>query len=193
MKNTERIRPDSEGWWWRHYRGRNGDEWEIGKAKMIYWADAGEPVQERVLAWGAGGCQTRCDYINLRTDDGTRWFKATPPETAQKSMNQDHVEALFDIADILAIPTGATPGQIVDTFRERQPTGVEARVCQDIAARQRLGIAKYGCTVGANKGDLKYWMQNLFEEILDASIYLKRAIIELENAEHHKTPNPSDG
>ena len=74
-----KIRPDSEGWWWRHYRGKNGDEWEIGEAKLTYWEDAGEPVQERVLAWSTGGCQTRCDYVNLRTDAGTRWIKATPP------------------------------------------------------------------------------------------------------------------
>ena len=79
MKNTAKIRPDSEGWWWRHYRGKNGDEWAIGKAEMIYWDDAGEPVQERVLAWSTGGCHTRCDYINQRSDSGTRWFKAISP------------------------------------------------------------------------------------------------------------------
>ena len=74
-----KIRPDSKGWWWRHYRGKNGDEWEIGKAEMIYWEDAGEPVQERVLAWTTGGSWTRCDFINLRSDAGTRWIKAEPP------------------------------------------------------------------------------------------------------------------
>jgi hypothetical protein len=79
MKNTAKIRPDSEGWWWRHYRGKHGDEWKIGKAEMIYWEDAGEPVQERVLAWTTGGCWTRCDNINLRSDAGTRWIKQTPP------------------------------------------------------------------------------------------------------------------
>jgi hypothetical protein len=68
---------------------------------------------------------------------------------------------------------------------DKPATGVEARVCQDIAARQQVGLAKYGVSVEGNKGDLKYWMQNLFEELLDACIYLKRAIIEIENAEHH--------
>ena len=79
MKSPAKIRPDSKGWWWRHHQGKNGDEWAIGKAEMIYWEDAGEPVQERVLAWSTGGAWTRCDLINLRSDSGTRWFKATPP------------------------------------------------------------------------------------------------------------------
>ncbi len=71
----QHLRPDSEGWWWRLCKG----EWECGKAEYIQWEDAGEPEQERVLAWSRGGCYTRCDQINLRLDSGTRWFKATPP------------------------------------------------------------------------------------------------------------------
>lgn len=74
-KPKAKIRPDSEGWWWRLCKG----ELEIGKAEYIAWEDAGEPEQERVLAWSRGGCYTRCDYINLRSDSGTRWIKATPP------------------------------------------------------------------------------------------------------------------
>ena len=52
-------------------------------------------------------------------------------------------------------------------------TGVEARVCEDIAARQRLGIAKYGCTVEASKDDM---LQHAYEESLDLCIYLKAEI-----------------
>lgn len=76
----QKSRPDSEGWWSRLSRGtRGGDQWEIGKAEMIYWEESGEPEQERVLAWSTGGAWTRCDYINQRTDTGTRWFKQMPP------------------------------------------------------------------------------------------------------------------
>ncbi len=54
-----------------------------------------------------------------------------------------------------------------------QPTGIEARVCADIAARQRLGIAKYGCTVAESKDDM---LQHAYEEALDLAVYLKAEI-----------------
>lgn len=62
------------------------------------------------------------------------------------------------------------------------PTGTEARVCQDIAARQQLGIAKYGVTVEGNPLSLKEWLQHAYFETLDKAIYLKRAIEEMERA-----------
>ena len=49
-------------------------------------------------------------------------------------------------------------------------TGVEARVCEDIAARQRLGIAKYGCTVEQSPDDM---LRHAYEEALDLAVYLK--------------------
>lgn len=60
------------------------------------------------------------------------------------------------------------------------PTGIEKQVCEDIARRQALGIAKYGTTVADNPLSLKQWLQHAFEEALDQAIYLKRAIAELE-------------
>ena len=50
------------------------------------------------------------------------------------------------------------------------PTGVEARVCEDIAARQRLGIAKYGVTVECSSDDM---LRHAYEEALDLAVYLK--------------------
>ena len=50
------------------------------------------------------------------------------------------------------------------------PTGVEARVCEDIAARQRLGIAKYGVTVEQSPDDM---LRHAYEEALDLAVYLK--------------------
>ena len=55
-----------------------------------------------------------------------------------------------------------------------EPTGIEALVCQDIAARQALGVAKYGCTVAENPLTPAQWRRHLYEELLDAAIYLKR-------------------
>lgn len=50
------------------------------------------------------------------------------------------------------------------------PTGVEARVCEDIAARQRLGIAKYGRTVEQSGDDM---LQHAMCEAYDLSVYLR--------------------
>ena len=59
-------------------------------------------------------------------------------------------------------------------------TGTEGLVCDDIAARQKMGTTKYGTTVCANPLELKQWLQHAYEEALDQAIYLKRAIQELE-------------
>ena len=76
------------------------------------------------------------------------------------------------------------------------PTGIEAAVCADIAARQQLGIAKYGQTVAENPLPLRAWLQHAYEESLDRTIYLKRAIAEIDAsappAHHDDLPNPAD-
>lgn len=59
-------------------------------------------------------------------------------------------------------------------------TGTESRVCEDIAARQELGVRKYGTTVQANPLPLRAWLQHAYEETLDQAIYLRRAIEELD-------------
>lgn len=62
-----------------------------------------------------------------------------------------------------------------------KPTGTEARVCSDIAARQQVGIKKYGVTVEGNPLSLRDWLQHAYEETLDQAVYLKRAIEEIES------------
>ena len=61
-------------------------------------------------------------------------------------------------------------------------TGTELAVCTDIAERQRLGIKKYGTTVRDNKLSLREWLVHAYQECLDQSVYLKRAIEEIDNA-----------
>jgi len=61
-----------------------------------------------------------------------------------------------------------------------QPTGIEAAVCEDITKRQQIGIAKYGTTVADNPLDLRQWLQHQYEELLDAAVYTKRAIAEID-------------
>jgi hypothetical protein len=54
-----------------------------------------------------------------------------------------------------------------------KPTGIEAIVCNDIAARQQLGIKKYGKTVAQSTDDM---LQHAYEECLDLCVYLKAEI-----------------
>ena len=58
--------------------------------------------------------------------------------------------------------------------------GIEAIVCEDIARRQVIGLNKYGISVADNPLLLKAWLQHQYEELLDAAIYCRRAIAELE-------------
>lgn len=64
-----------------------------------------------------------------------------------------------------------------------EPTGIEALVCEEIARRQQLGIAKYGTTVADNPLPLREWLQHAYEETLDKAVYLRRAIAEIEAQE----------
>ena len=51
-----------------------------------------------------------------------------------------------------------------------RPTGIEARVCADIAARQRVGLAKYGVSVAESPDDM---LRHAMEEAYDLSVYLR--------------------
>ena len=62
-------------------------------------------------------------------------------------------------------------------------TDIEHAVCEDILARQQVGIAKYGTTVAANPMELRAWLDSAYEEALDLAIYLKRAIAEIDAKE----------
>ena len=65
-------------------------------------------------------------------------------------------------------------------------TDTEQQVCDDIKARQRLGVAKYGTTVADNPLPLREWLQHAYEECLDQAVYLRRAIAEFETKEATK-------
>lgn len=59
------------------------------------------------------------------------------------------------------------------------PTGTEAEVCSDIAQRQAFGLNKYGVSVADNPLNIFEWMKHAYEEGLDQSVYLKRAMGEI--------------
>lgn len=71
----------------------------------------------------------------------------------------------------------------MDAVNHPIATGTEARVCQDIAARQSLGIAKYGTTVEANPLPLRAWLEHHYQELLDAAIYARRELEEMDKLE----------
>ena len=63
------------------------------------------------------------------------------------------------------------------------PTGIEADLCAEIAARQARGRSKYGTTVADNPLTLREWLQHGLEEALDLAVYLRRAIAEIDAQE----------
>ena len=66
------------------------------------------------------------------------------------------------------------------------PDGTEARICTEIAARQQMGINKYGTTVAQNPLSLREWLVHAKQEALDQAIYLQRAIEEIDAKEGRK-------
>lgn len=64
---------------------------------------------------------------------------------------------------------------------EAIPVGdTESQVIADIQQRQQRGLAKYGTTVAGNPLPLREWLQHQYEELLDAAIYCKRAMQEMD-------------
>jgi hypothetical protein len=61
-----------------------------------------------------------------------------------------------------------------------KPMGIEALVCEEITLRQQKGINKYGTTVADNNLSLREWLQHQYEELLDAAVYCRRAIAEID-------------
>ena len=68
-------------------------------------------------------------------------------------------------------------------------SGTEKRVCRDIAKRQSLGISKYGTTVAQNPLELREWLKHAYEEVLDMSIYLRRAIDMIDSSSSAQSGN----
>lgn len=56
------------------------------------------------------------------------------------------------------------------------PSTTVIQVCEDFQQREAVGIKKYGTTV--DRGDLTQgeWLKHLREELMDATLYVSRAI-----------------
>lgn len=58
----------------------------------------------------------------------------------------------------------------------------EMEVIADILDRKNRGFSKYGVSVAQNPLDLRQWLEHQYQELLDAAIYCKRAIQEIDDA-----------
>lgn len=52
-------------------------------------------------------------------------------------------------------------------------TGIESRVCLDIAARQAVGLRKYGLTLEDNPAGRVERILHAYQEALDLAVYLR--------------------
>lgn len=66
------------------------------------------------------------------------------------------------------------------------PTGIEALVCEDIAKRQLVGIAKYGTTLAGNPADRTERIRHAYEEALDLAVYLRWELERSESADQER-------
>ena len=64
----------------------------------------------------------------------------------------------------------------------RMTNDIESKVISDILRRQAIGLKKYGMSVADNPLPLRDWLQHQYEELLDAAIYCRRAIEEIDRA-----------
>ena len=60
---------------------------------------------------------------------------------------------------------------------------IEDEVCEKIQARALVGLEKYGVTMEREDFSLLDWLKYLQEELLDAVVYLRRTINDMEGEE----------
>lgn len=97
-------------------------------------------------------------------------------EVFRDTVNDSHHRDI--VCDKCGLDFRMTDDQWNTRAPQPKPTGTEALVCEDIAARQVVGIKTHGMTVAENPLTKAQWRQNFYEELLDAAIYLKREMQE---------------
>jgi len=82
--------------------------------------------------------------------------------TADASLGDEHLPAIR--AAIAGVNRWATPAE----------DPIVAGVCADLQARSGVGLAKYGTTLARTDLPPAAWRRHMYEELLDAALYLKR-------------------
>ena len=117
---------------------------------------------------------TKCEWIFGDLEDDLDYLNHPPYAENWKESLLEWVEPQggLTLADVLA----RNSHHVADA--RKKVSGIEALVCEDIAKRQQVGIAKYGTTVADNPLTHQQWLQHAYEECLDMAVYLKRAMTE---------------
>jgi hypothetical protein len=105
-----------------------------------------------------------CNKFPCKLWDGRRWVTR---------IARDQCEP-FDIKTVYSVPIEPP---------EAAATGipdVETLVCADIMERQKRSAPRYGHTIANNPQNLRAWLVDMYEELLDAGNYAKRAILEID-------------
>lgn len=101
-----------------------------------------------------------------------------PSVTDNRSPDCDTCESAVPCKMDCMDPETLVPKPLTDNRSELPDT--ETRVIEEIKKRQQLGINKYGQTVAQNPLGLYQWLKHFQEEILDAAVYVTRAMQEME-------------
>ncbi len=62
-------------------------------------------------------------------------------------------------------------------YEQRYISNTLKAVVEDLESREQRGLSKYKTTVDRDDLGIKEWLQHAYEEVLDQAMYLKRAII----------------
>lgn len=148
-------------------------------ARVKAWLAEGKDVRILTARASPGAIEANNETLGLVVGRINSWCQThlgrTLPVTCEKDFR---MAELWDDRCVQVIPN---TGQRADGANVA--TGTEADVCKDIADRQARGIRKYGTTVAENNLSLKQWHQHLYEELLDAAVYAKRAMEEIDRLE----------
>lgn len=75
----------------------------------------------------------------------------------------------------------AAIGIMEECSAQRRDAVIDA-VREDLLRRSQFGIKKYGVTLERTDLTLRDWLNHAYEEALDHANYLKRAMMEIDNA-----------
>ena len=54
------------------------------------------------------------------------------------------------------------------------PSKVVSSIIEDLKRREEKGVKEYGTTVDRNDYSMDQWLDELYEELLDAAVYVKK-------------------
>lgn len=91
----------------------------------------------------------------------------------------DNCMQFRDKIKIVSAGHATTKDQETSYWRRVGDDPIVAVVRDDLLKRSRHGIAKYGVTLDRNDLTLEQWLNHQYEELLDAALYCKRAIVKL--------------